>query len=274
MIDYLVTGGNGFIGKNLTDRLSKDGKSYKVIDLNVDNPTLDNGIILDTSLHLPSIECDTAVHLASETDVRKSIKEPLVTIKRNSRSILNCLELTRAKVFNRLVFTSSANSDSCLSPYLASKRSCEDWCIAYRESYGINVRILKLSNVYGPSSIHKHSVIPTFIRNCIDRKPLVIIGSGNQKRDFIYVDDVVDSIIGGAEGFIASGELTSIRTLAYMISDISKELMNYEPSVEFTPAVKGEVQTAVNRTDIYPSVSIEEGLRKTFEWFGRSYGLK
>lgn len=274
MLDYLITGGNGFIGRNLTDFLSNRDKSFKSVDINPAPCYLEDSICMDASLHLPSIAARTLVHLASETNVRESVKEPVSTIRRNVRSVLNCLELLRSRVFKDMVFTSSANSKLAMSPYLASKHCCEDICEAYRNSYGLDIKILRLSNVYGPHSIHKHSVIPTFIRNCLDGKPLIIFGEGSQERDFVYISDVVRAIYNGSEGVISSGELFSIETLAHMIAEISSELIGFRPKIVYGNPVSGEVVKAVRATDIEPRVLLEDGLGLTFRWFIENYASK
>jgi len=81
------------------------------------------------------------------------------------------------------------------SPYSASKLACEEFCTTYRQTFGVKVNVLRLSNVYGPHSIHKTSVIAKFIKQCINRKDLEIFGDGMQTRDFVHVDDVIDTII-------------------------------------------------------------------------------
>lgn len=274
MLDYLITGGNGFVGKNLTDFLVLKGNSFKNIDLNPDPCSEHDTICMDSALHLPSIEAKTLVHLASETNVRKSVKEPVFTIRRNIYSVLNCLELLRGGTFKKMIFSSSANSRLSMSPYLASKHSCEDICKAYKSSYGVDVRIIKLSNVYGPNSIHKHSVIPTFIRDCIDKKSLTIFGDGNQRRDFVYVSDVIDAIYGGKEGLIASGKTTSVNELAGLLSRLSFSLTGYKPSIKYKPQVAGEVVSAVSGTNIEPKVDLKKGLEITFKWYLKNYANK
>lgn len=274
MLDYLITGGNGFIGKNLTDFLTFKGKLFKTIDLNPDPCSEHDNICMDSALHLPSIEAKTLVHLASETNVRKSVKEPVFTIRRNVYSVLNCLELLRGRAFESMMFTSSANSRLSMSPYLASKHSCESICKAYKSSYGVDVKVIKLSNVYGPHSIHKHSVIPTFIKNCLEHKPLTIFGDGIQQRDFVYISDVIDAIYEKKEGLIASGETFSINHLAELISIMSFKLTGYKPVIEHEKAVAGEVVSAVSGTNIEPKVNLEKGLELTFKWYLKNYADK
>jgi UDP-glucose 4-epimerase len=175
---------------------------------------------------------------------------------------------------SRLIFTSSASSFNSSSPYLASKQSCESICKAYKESFGIDTRILKLSNVYGPFSVHKHSVIPKFIKSCLLFKPLQIFGDGTQQRDFVHVRDVISSIINGQEGFITSGIGTRIIDLAEMISSISDKLLNYRPKIVFENSISGEVKVPRFLSSITPSINLEDGLLSTFKWFKENYETK
>jgi len=188
--------------------------------------------------------------------------------------LLNCLKHLKEGNVKKLIFTSSISSSECKSPYLASKAACEAICNSFRCSYNLDVQVLRLSNVYGPHSVHKSSVISKFIKNCLDCKPITIYGSGHQSRDFIHVDDVVSSIYEGTSGFISSGKLTSIKSIALMISDISNSLTGFRPRIIYENPISGEVTIPITRTDIVPSISIDEGLVTTFEWFSHNYGTK
>lgn len=269
MIDYVITGGNGFIGRNLTNFLSEKGKSFKIVD--TDPCHKNETVCIDTSFRIPAIDACNLIHLASETNVRTSIKYPRHTIEKNCKSILNCLELVSNGTFKSLTFTSSASSQASLSPYLASKSSCEAICKAYKNSYGLDIKILKLSNVYGPHSGGKSSVIARFIKNCINKKPLIIYGDGSQQRDFIHVSDVVDAIYEGKEGFIASGILATIRGIAFLISDLSEEILNYRPRIVYEQPIQGEVKAMSVGTDIEPKINLEQGIRSTFKWLVGNY---
>jgi len=268
-MDYLITGGNGFIGRNLTAALIKSNKSYEVVDTR-DIDQVDS-INLDVVYSFPTSKFSTVVHLASETDVRQSIKTPRDCVGRNVYGILNVLESSRKVSKSKVIFTSSASSEKCLSPYLASKAACESICESYKCSYGLDIKVLKLSNVYGPHSLHKESVIPKFIRAALNHEDLTIYGDGNQRRDFIHVDDVVSAILNGYEGFIATGSLTSIRSIAFMISDISEALTHFKPKINYIDSISGEVRIPHARTDIKNKVCIDEGLIQTFGWFKENY---
>jgi UDP-glucose 4-epimerase len=270
-VDYCITGGNGFIGTNLVNFLRTKGKSLEVIDL---NPTNTDTITLDVSYCLPQFHYDTLVHLASETNVRDSIRNPGFTIKKNIDGILVCLHHLKFKNSNRLIFTSSVSSSESRSPYLASKSACESICKSYKDSYGLDILILRLSNVYGPYSLEKESVIAKFIKNCLNKLPIIIYGDGHQSRDFIHVDDVVRCLYEGIDGFISTGRLTSINSIANMISNISCELTGFRPRIIYENSINGEVKIPIPRTDICPSIKIDEGLVSTFEWFKENYATK
>jgi UDP-glucose 4-epimerase len=276
MIDYLITGGNGFIGRNFANFIRAKGKTYSILDIrtNCNCETIDcrcdsheHFQCIDVTSRLPIIKSKKILHLASETNVRKSIEFPRHTIISNTSGILNCLDAVLNYQSEELLFTSSASADLPKSPYLASKLACEAICRAYIESFDLKVKILRLSNVYGPHSDHKESVIARFIRNCIADRPLTIYGDGSQLRDFIYVDDVVNAIYKGKSGHIATGKLTSIKSIALMIKDISQKLIGKSPLITFEQPIQGEVAKPYPRTDIKTSVSIDEGLIKTFEWY-------
>lgn len=266
-MDYCITGGNGFIGTNLVNFLHSKGKSLEVIDLT----PCDDSTTLDVSYCLPQFQYDTIVHLASETNVRDSIKNPAFTIKKNIDGMLICLHHLMIKNSNKLIFTSSVSSTESKSPYLASKSACESICKAYKDSYGLDISVLRLSNVYGPHSQAKDSVIAKFIKNCLAKVPLVIYGDGLQCRDFIHVSDVVKCIYEGIDGFISTGRLTSIYSIANMISEISYKLTGYKPRIVHENTINGEVRIPIPRTDICPSINIDEGLVSTFEWFKEHY---
>lgn len=268
-MDYFITGGSGFIGRNLTSHLSLKDVEYKIADINCNQST--NAYCIDVSVRLPLLRGDTIVHLASETNVRKSLEFPRLVINKNIAGLLNCIELLQKGNFKYLIFTSAASSNLASSPYLASKAACEAICQSYISSFGLNINVLKLSNVYGFHSIHKESIVTTLIKKCLNREPITIYGSGEQSRDFIHIDDVVEAIYKGKSGYITSGKLTTINTLVSKISDISSVLTNFSPKINYENAIKGEVLTPVIRSDIFTKVDLDKGLASTFAWFIDNY---
>lgn len=264
-MSYLITGGLGFIGSNLTTELCKQ-KPHRFRAVDKVSGT-------DLTKERLFTDCNTLIHLAAATNVRESILNPDSHIIENVKMSLNCLE--HAKQHNsNFIFTSSMGAPLSMSPYSASKLACESFCNAYRESYGLDTQILRLSNVYGPHSIHKTSVVAKFIRACLDKKSLTIIGNGLQTRDFIHVNDVVNTILRPLAlriTNVATGFATTILSLAEHIMELSTELISYTPEITFHPVVDGEITNIDVTTDIKPTINLEEGLESTFKWFMENY---
>ena len=252
MSKYLITGDKGFIGTNLKRYLSQQG--YEVIGL--DRPTdCCNDYIME--------KVDIVVHLAAETDVRKSIEDPAQTFINNCKSTINILNFAwscNAKV----IFASSCGVRRITNSYTASKLAGESICKAFRESYGLDVNILRFSNVYGPFSLHKTSVVTKFIKAKLTDIPALIFGTGHQKRDFIHVSDVCKAIHecqGDQE--VSTGVLTSINTLA--------ELIGCE--VKYSDPINGEVFNPETGNIKDEMVDLRLGLLSTYSWFVGNYEI-
>ena len=273
MVDYLITGGEGFIGRSLTKRLRKLKKTFRVMDLNPSNRP--ECMLMDIAeegfyVKMPDVKADILVHLAAFTNVRKSIELPSQSFLENCLGTINCLELAKEVSATSFVFASSVGAPQACSPYSASKLAGEAISRAYRESYGLKTSILRLSNVYGPYSLHKESVIPKFIKTILKKEPLQVFGDGKQTRDFIFVDDVVETITSLKDESIltvAAGCSHSILSVIDRLSAISKRLINFTPEVYFLPPTKGEVLKINVKSDINAKVTFDEGLERTFKWF-------
>lgn len=266
-MNYVISGSAGFIGRNLIKNLPKP---YFLSPLDI-------SIGCDLRKDVISIPiCDTFIHLAALTNVRDSLRNPQEVILDNCKMTLNCLEYARYRNA-RFIFTSSMGAPELLSPYSASKFACEAFCTIYQRTFSVKVNILRLSNVYGPYSIHKSSIIPKFIKQCINKKDLEIYGDGRQTRDFIHVDDVIDTILN-CEKFnplnVASGKATSILELAEIIRHLSIKYLSHTPKISHLSAIKGEIRKVRLSTDIRPTISIHEGLDSTFKWFVKNYNVK
>lgn len=266
---YIITGGSGFIGSNLRNLLTIKKVTYTVVDKVTQNPLAVNCDILDK---FPSVNGDKLVHLAAETNVRDSLKKPSTYILNNCKGLLNALTRAREDKIKEFIFTSSASAQLSESPYLASKAACESICKAYKNSFYMNIKVLKLSSVYGPYSAHKESIIHKFIKSAIRHEPLAIYGDGTQMRDFIYVEDVAKAIFEGKEGFISTGSLTSINTIAVIIANFAEELIGYKPKIKYINAVPGEVHRPAACSDLSDYTFLNEGIFQTFKWYRENYG--
>jgi len=299
----LITGGCGFIGVNLVrflldntswdlnilDNLSSGGYGY-LDDLKDESRiNLYKGDICNVADVKQSIRgCDAIVHLAGNAGVFNSNSQSI--LKNNVVGLVNLLDASVRYNCNRFVFSSSnavlgdqvppLHSDMPsfpLSLYGASKMAGESFVHAYSASFGLKSAVLRLSNVYGPYSNHKNSVVHHFIRQCIKNEKLTIFGDGLQCRDFIYAEDVCRAIFNcllkdNIDGIfhIGSGVGTYIKKLAYMISNLKES--NYP--IIYGDARKGEVDSsfvdcshAKSVLNFECSVGLERGLGLTWRWF-------
>ena len=258
---YLVTGSDGFIGRNLVDFLLNKNKEVVSIDYPTDLCEVTPG---HTGI-------DIVVHLAAETDVRQSLTMPRTTFLRNCQSTLSALEVARLNNA-RLIFASSAAAANPISPYGASKAAGEALCTAYRESYSMNITILRISNVYGPWSINKNSVVSKFIKNILSGDPVEIYGEGDQTRDFIYVKDVCKSIYNAKDNQveICTGETVTINYIYSYLRSLAQDI-GIDTNVTHLPSIKGEIKYPYMLEGLRKYLKIEVGLRKTFNWFSSNY---
>ena len=302
MKSYLVTGGCGFIGVNLIGQLKAKGASIRVLDnlslgkredvasLGVE---LQVGDIRDSKTVAKACEgIDTVVHLAGHTRVLESLSHPALNFEINAAGTFNVLEASRCAGVQKVIFASTGGAilgeqeqpvhegmlPRPISPYGASKLAGEAYCSAFFGSYGLNTVALRFSNVYGPYSYHKGSVVAAFFRNLRQNEPIVIYGDGEQTRDFVYVGDLVkaiqlaDSTNTPGEVFqIASGRETSLRTLVETMQSALPELTF---DVRYEPARTGEVlrnyasiDKARRLLQFDPQTRLGDGLRATWEWF-------
>lgn len=254
----LVTGAAGFIGSHIVDKLIDLGHEVVAVDNEsarsnsafywndrAQNYKID---ICEVDKMLPLFDgVDTVFHLAAEARIQNSIDDPLRSVRTNAvgtMSILHCSQVSGVKkVINSS--TSSAygknscpnietDGNNCLTPYSASKVCAETLCRIYWELYGIQTFSLRYFNVYGPRQPLKGSYAPVvglFFEQLKANKPLTIVGDGHQRRDFTYIDDVVDANIRifnqisipeeviGSVFNVGTGKNYSINEIAKMISD-------------------------------------------------------
>jgi UDP-glucose 4-epimerase len=150
---------------------------------------------------------DIVVHLAANTGVLPSVEDPRADMESNVIGTFNMLEASRLKGVQRFIFASSGaplgeveppiNEEKAprpVSPYGAGKLAGEGYCSAYYRTFGLKTVSLRFGNVYGPRSRHKNSVIAKFFKQALNGKTLEIYGDGNQTRDFIYIDDLIQAI--------------------------------------------------------------------------------
>lgn len=168
---------------------------------------------------------DVIVHLAANTGVGPSVEDPRTDCMTNVVGIFNMLEAARMNDVLRFVFASSGApigevdppiheelAAHPVSPYGASKLAGEGYCSAYYRTFGVETVALRFGNVYGPRSKKKSSVVAKFIKQAISGETIEVYGDGDQTRDFIYIDDLLEAVFLASKVIDAKGEIFQIAT--------------------------------------------------------------
>ena len=300
--NILVTGGAGFIGSHLVDKLSLENKVIVIDNLSSgllsnlgkskDQITFIKGDILDKTLLKDIVaEVELVFHLAANVGYIRSIEAPYFDMDVNIKGTVNILEACRNSNVKRLVYSSSGaifgqakylpiDEEHPLnpeSPYAVSKLAAEKYCFAFHKVYGVPVTALRYFNVYGPrqdTSEHTN-VILAFFRRIREGKPLTIFEDGKQTRDFVFVEDVVSANILAAtqpaavgEVFnIATGKETSIEELASIIKQISAKespVIYADPRAGEVRYSQANVEKARRLLGYSPATNLKEGLLLTW----------
>ncbi len=287
-MNILITGGAGFIGSTLADKLLEENNKIVVIDNfndyyspklkeknikhNLDNKNykLYRGDICDKNLLSKIFEenkIDVVVHIAASAGVRPSIENPLSYVKNNIEGTVNILEVMKRKNVQRIVFASSSSIyGNCkeeifsedlkvsepISPYAASKSACEQFLYTYSKLFDIQVVALRFFTVFGPRQ-RPDLAIRKFIDLIKEDRPIPVYGDGTTIRDYTYVDDIVDGIISAINYNDTPYEIINLGggapvSLNEMISTIEK-VLNKKATIEHLPMQLGDVsKTAADIT--------------------------
>lgn len=301
-----MTGGAGFIGSHLVRELVGRGWSVVVLDdfssgkvdnlggfVGSDGLRVVKGDVRDRKVVDEVLEgVDVVVHLAGFVDPAESVRRPLFTHDVNVNGTLNVLDACVQKGVGRFVFASSAGvyGDGNplplreeydlrpVSPYAASKVSCEYYCRTFCDCYGLSSVILRFFNVYGPGQGANAyaGVITRFVRNRLRGEPLTIFGDGSQTRDFVNIEDVVEAIVR-AVGFkssksevfnVCTGKPMSINDLAHCVCKVLRNdlaVQYVEPRAGDIMHSYGDPAKAQNVLGFKVYVDFEEGLRRFVE---------
>jgi UDP-glucose 4-epimerase len=306
----LITGGAGFIGSHTVDALVA-AKSYDLavlddlssgkrerLDPSVRFHHADIRNADEVRLIIDRERPEVLMHLAAQMDVRKSVAEPTFDAEVNIGGFLNLMEAGRQKGLKRVIFASTGGAiygeqeqfpcnelHPCrpLSPYGISKLTTEAYLFFYKMQYGIDYVALRYSNVYGPrQDPHGEAgVVAIFCGHILAQRPCTIYGDGEQTRDYVYVGDVARANLAAlstpASGAfnIGTGRETSVNQLFHVLARIAG--INEPPT--FAPMRPGEQRRSVisparaaSELGWQPQVTLEEGLRRTFESFKSSSG--
>jgi UDP-glucose 4-epimerase len=286
-MNTLVTGGAGFIGSTLVDRLLAERHRVDVVD-DLSTGSLDNlaeaRAASDHRFSFHQIDVRDArtvelvarrrpeviFHLAAQADVRVSVERPVFDAEVNILGTLNVLEGARQAGTRKVVFASSGGTiygDSepsdlpikeshpqrPLSPYGVSKKAAGDYLTAYRELHGVEYTALALANVYGPrQDPHGEAgVVAMFAGRLLDGEACTVFGDGSQTRDFVFVDDVVDAFVRAADkaGGLLLNVGTGVETSVETLYRTMASAAGVDADPVYAPARPGELP----RSSIDPS---------------------
>ena len=300
----LVTGGAGFIGSHMVERLLRDGREVRVLDnfatghrgnlaaVGGEVELIEGDVQSYERAHNAVRGCEVVFHLAALPSVPRSIQDPLTSTASNVTGTLNVLLAARDEGVRRVVFASSSSvygpqteypqrEDAAarpISPYAVSKLAAEGYCRAFTQVYGLETVAVRYFNVFGPRQdplSQYAAVIPKFITVVAAGESPVIFGDGEQSRDFTYIDNTIDGTLlaSSAEGVagetfnIACGEGTTLNQLVAHIGELTGR--DVEPT--YTDAKPGDLRRSVadisrarEALGYQPAVDLRTGLEKTF----------
>lgn len=301
---YLVTGGAGFIGSHIVERLLADGHSVRVLDdLStgsernlagvLDCVEFARGRVQDAAAVASALDgVDGVFHQAAIPSVPRSVANPSATHESIVDGTIVILEEMRARGGGKIVLASSSSlygeskelpkheemRPDPLSPYAAAKLAAETYAMVYARLYGIKAVALRYFNVFGPRQDPKSqysAVIPKFITAVLDGRSPIVYGDGSQSRDFTYVENVVEanllamnSGVSAARINIAAGGQVSLLTLIATIGDLAGREVRPEFAAPRSGDIKhsyASIHLAESLIGYRPRVGLREGLSRTME---------
>lgn len=308
--NILITGGAGFIGSHIASRLAKanevvifdiftTGHKQNLAHLQ-DKPNV-KILLIDVRDKDPMVKYsaegfDYIFHLAAQPNVQMSIDDPIYTMENNITGTLNVLQAAKELGGCKVIFSSSAavygdapelpKRESMptmpKSPYAVTKITGEQFCEVFNELFDVPAVALRYFNVFGPNqdpNSEYASVVPKFIECALENKPPVIFGDGEQSRDFVYVEDIVDANIKAAEADKANGEIINIAcgkstSINELVEKITKIARSDDIEPDYRPARAGDIRHSI--ADISkaksllgwkPKSELSPGLKRTFNYF-------
>lgn len=302
-LKILVTGGAGFIGSTTVDLLVARGDNVWVVD-DLSTGRLEN-LNPEAEFHQVDIgeeglllmfaeeKFDAVMHCAAQIDVRKSVADPVSDARSNILGTLNLLECARRTGVKRFCFSSTGGAiygdtdqrptpvgAPCvpISPYGITKLSVEHYLHYYRVVHGLDSFVLRYGNVYGPrQNPHGEAgVVAIFAQRMLAGQPLTINGDGTQTRDYVFVEDVARAnvlALGDPEGGMVNVG-TGVERDVNAVFHLLNEALQARREESHGPAMPGEQRTSCleigateKRLGWKPRVTLEEGIRRSAEWF-------
>lgn len=309
MAEVLITGSTGFVGKHLTRKLMKLGADVVPLShLKVKEKTVWSELRSFDSCRDIVSEYNPKIifHLAAQPIVETAMKSPFSSMETNIRGAYNLLESIRLfgtpsvivwmstdKVYGESKNNASNETDSLSGdshPYNASKMVGEVLARLYAQVYDLPVVIIRSGNIYGESDLHWNRLVPGVSRDLIKGERPKIRSNGNLKRDYLYVDDVVDGLILASTAYLrkelSKGEAVNFGSeLNYSVLEIVDKLTEFAGRIDLTPVIENravnelsyqhlDYTVAKEKLGWTPKTSLDDGLEKTFQWYKHLLGDK
>jgi UDP-glucose 4-epimerase len=296
----LVTGGGGFIGSHVVDRLLERGMTPRIFDLSaspyhspLEVETFTGSITDPANLDLAMRDCDAVIHLAAVADVGHVLADPVLAEEVNTRGTLNVLEAAAGAKVGRVVYGSTTwvysdcveqdVSEETLIPaprhlYTATKLAGETYCAGYSELYDLESTVLRFGIPYGPRA-RAAGVVAKFTDLSFEGKALTIAGDGSTTRSFIYVEDLADGIVAalkpeaaGRTYNLSGDEVVTILEIAERVQENVEtcEITHTPPRPGDFPGKAISNERALAELGWKAETSFKEGVRKYVEWVRRS----
>lgn len=302
----MVTGGAGFIGSHLVERLLRENHEVICLDnfdsyynpeiklkniypfMSNNNFTLVEGDILDKNvLQNLLIDVGYIFHEAAQAGVRASVEDPMKAHQVNATGTLNILEAAMDTDVKKIIYASSssvygkikylpfdeAHPNNPISPYGVSKLMAEEYCRVFNEIYGLNTVSLRYFTVYGPR-MRPDLAISIFTKRAMEDEPIEIFGDGTKKRDFTYIDDIVEANMLAIKKGHGTYNIGSGRSIS--ISELAEKIIKHTESnskITYGNNSKGDAEQTLSnieraKIDLgwVPRVDIEQGVRRYADW--------
>ena len=306
MAYYLVTGGAGFIGSHLAEELRRRGHRVRIADSLITGKKSNiehlrdveflEGDLADVAFARQAVAgCEYVLHQAAIPSVPRSVQDPLTSNRANVDGTLNVLLAARDAKVRRLVFAASSSAygntptlpkhegmpTNPLSPYALQKVIGEQYLQMFTRLYGLETVSIRYFNVFGPrqdQSSPYSGVISVFATALLQNRPPTIYGTGEQTRDFTYVANVVDGVLRACEAPGASGQIINVATGGRISLNQLFETMRRLVGATVQPVYaelragdvsdsQADISLAREVLGYQPTVSFEEGLKATVDWY-------
>jgi UDP-glucose 4-epimerase len=300
----LVTGGAGFIGSFVVDRLRAAGHEAVIFDVRPsphhapgEVPTVIGDVLELESLKEAVRGCDAIAHLAAAADVGEVAADPEAAELLNSRGTFNVLEAARAEGIPRVIYASTiwvyseadgqVDEESALMPpahlYTATKLAGELYCKSYSELFGLDTTILRFGIPYGPRA-RPAAVVPAFVGKALRGESITIAGSGEQTRRFVYVEDLADGVVRSLAPIAANRTYNLVSDTDVSIREIANTVRSLvgHVEIEHTPGRAGDFNggaeisgdRAARELGWHPDTTFESGVARYIAWQRRREALE